>query len=272
MQSRLYSAGLALAAALTLTASSAIAEQHNFYVTVDGRPLATGAYAALPNPNQNRLTLLYAHWDDAMPSSNHFHGIGVYSYTGDAASPTVLPTNGNNRLPETFAAQAPLTLQAGSGAYAGKLVSGENGEHYSDPTLYSIGHLAPDATANPTSPEGYMYNSNAGYTSVPLAGVDLGLEVLAMSPGLKLGPAGLSAPGAVLPIGGETSLPFEPVFWTDAATPGTYSASLRLVDRSSTFLPSGAFHFDFAVVPEPSGLGLATGALGLLLWRRRRGG
>jgi len=260
---------------LSATAASVRAAEHNYYLTVDGRPtLTSGTYTGQANPNSGRLTLLYAHWNDATPSSNHFHGIGVYSLTGPAATPTVLDTNGNNRLPETYTAQAPLTLQAGAGAYAGKLVSGENGEHYSDLSLYSIHDLAAAATLNPTSPEGYMYNSNAGYKNTPMTGLNPALEIVSISPGLNLGQAGLNQPGDRLAIGGEASWPFEPVFWTDgSAALGVYSASLRLVDQANVFGSSGTFHVDFAVVPEPASVGMALIAgLGFLVatyrWRR----
>jgi hypothetical protein len=267
-----FAFGLLLLSAAAVTARAA---EHNYYLTVDGRPtLASGTYAGQANPNSGRLTLLYAHWNDDTPSSNHFHGIGVYSLTGAADAPTVLDTNGNNRLPENFTAQAPLTLQAGAGAYAGKFVSGENGEHYSDLTLYSIHDLAAEATLNPTSPEGYMYNSNAGYKNTPMTGLDVALEIVSISPGLNLGQAGLNQPGDRLAIGGEASWPFEPVFWTNGdALPGHYSAALRLVDQANVFGSSGTFHVDFAIVPEPGSIGMALLAgLGFVVatyrWRR----
>ncbi|BBO32723.1 hypothetical protein PLANPX_2335 [Lacipirellula parvula] len=250
---------VAALAMISLSAVAARAAQHNYYVTVDGRPtLTSGTYAGQANPNSGRLTLLYAHWNDATPSSNHFHGIGVYSLTGPADAPTVADTNANNRLPETYTAQVPLTLKAGAGAYAGKLVSGENGEHYSDLTLSSIHDLQAAATANLTSPEGYMYNSNAGYTNTPLTGLNLALEIVSISPGLNLGAAGLNQPGDRLAIGAEGSWPFEPVFWTDGnAAAGNYSAALRFVDQANVFGSSGTFNVDFTVVPEPASVGMA---------------
>jgi hypothetical protein len=259
---------------LCTLAGAARAEQHNFYVTVDGRPNATGAYIGLPNPNLGRLTLLYAHWNAETPESNHFHGIGVYSYVGTPPAQSVLDTNANNRIPETFTGQAPLALKAGTGPLVSKLVSGETGEHYSDLTLYAIHNLAGDAAADSMSPEAYMYNSNVGYTNTPMTGLNLGLEIVAISPGLNLGLAGLNAPGQALALGAEAALPAEPMFWTEAgAAPGSYSASLRLVDQSGTYQPSGTFHFDFAVVPEPGAAGLAAAALTMILGvaRRRRG-
>ena len=262
-----FAFGLLLLSAAAVTARAA---EHNYYLTVDGRPtLTSGTYAGQANPNSGRLTLLYAHW-----SVDHFHGIGTYSLTGPAETPTVLDTNGNNRLPESYVGQQPLTLKAGSGDYAGKLISGENGEHYSDLTLYSIHDLAAEAIADPNSPEGLMYNSNAGYKNTPMTGLDLALEIVSISPGLNLGSTGLNQPGERLAIGGEGSLPFEPVFWTVAnAAPGNYSAALRLVDQANMFGSSGTFHVDFAVVPEPAGVGMALIAgLGFVVatyrWRR----
>lgn len=174
---------------------------------------------------------------------------------------------------ETFTG-APLTLKMGSGAYAGKLVSGENGEHYSDLTLDSIHDLAVEASANPTGPEGFMYNGNAGYTNTPLAGLNLALEIVSISPGLNLGHPGLNQSGDRLTIGGEATWPSEPVFWTDAgAAPSNDPAALRLVDLAGQFGNSGTFHIDFAVVPEPGSVGMALIAgLGFVVatyrWRR----
>jgi hypothetical protein len=261
---------MAMLSLLLVAATAPVqAAQHNFYLTVDARPILTsGVYALQANPNLNRLTLLYAHWNDATPSSNHFHGIGAYSYSGPAASPTIVDTNANNRIPEMSALQAPLTLAPGIGPFAGKLVSGENGQHYSDLTLYSIADLS---GAPALSPESIMYNSNAGYTATPLGTANLSLELVSISPGLNLGLAGLNQPGDKLPLGGEANLPIEPVFWTAAgASPGTYSAQLRLIDESGAFGASGTFNFDFAVVPEPEAFGLMSVAVaGLGAFRRR---
>jgi hypothetical protein len=238
--------------ALALGASRASAQINNFYISVDSRgEIHFGDYLGLDNPNEGRLTFLYAHRFEDAPETNHFHGIGVHFYEGDPASPTVTPTNGNNRIPENFTGQAPLTLSPGTGSFAGRLVSGENGEHYSDLTLYSVHDLAGFLA---DAPETYLFNSSAMGYQAPLAGLDLAISIVSMTPGLFLGPDGLHEPGDMLPIGGETDLSYEPVFWTEAgAAAGVYSAELQLVDVSGTFASSGTFHLDFSVVPEPSG-------------------
>lgn len=258
-----------LVAGWMVVAQTASAEFLNYYVALDTRSEITyGTYLGLPNPNQDRLTFLYAHPNEETPESNHFHGIGTYYYEGPVESATPTTTNGNNRLPETYTGQAPLTLQPGSGAYAGKLVSGENGEHYSDLTIASVHDLSGFA---PDAPETYMYNSSAMGYQGSLDGVQLGLEVVSITPGLHLGSAGLGA-AETLEVGDVNSLPYEPVFWTEAdAATGNYSAELRLVDLAGNLASSGTFHMDFAVVPEPSTtvlLGLSLAAALSWQWRR----
>lgn len=244
---------------------------HEYYVGVDGlQTLASGTYAGLANPNYGRLIMLYAHPNETTPANNHFHGIGAYSYAGPAASPTVNATNANNRLPETYTGQAPLTLLPGSGPLAGKRISGLSGEPYGDLSLHSIHDL--DGYAE-MSPEWYMYHSSGGrYKATALDGLDLAVEIVSMTPGLKLGLDGLSEAGQQLAVGGESALPAELLFWTEGdAALGTYAAALRLVDRSGTFASSGTFNIDFAVIPEPSAAAL--GALALVsagLYRRRQ--
>lgn len=258
---------------LTSIAVSVYAQDQNtFYIAIDGRnPLAHGMYTGLENPNLGSLTLAYAHWNYENPAINHFHPIGVASYEGPIESPTVTSTNANNRIPETYTEQAPISLQPGTGDLEGLLVSGENGEYYSNMTFYSIHDMAP---AEAGSPVAIMYNSSGGgYAAGSLDGMNLAIELISMTPGLYLGLEQLSEPGDQLVIGGVDDLPFEPIFWTNGdAAPGAYSAEFKLVDLSGTFPSSGAINFDFAVVPEPTGFGLAMGAgfLGAVLLRRRR--
>jgi hypothetical protein len=245
-------------------------QQRGFYVGVDGRELvASGDFSGLPNPNHHRLTMLYAHWNATTPTSNHFHGIGAYSYQGTAESPIIVSTSTNNHIPETYTGQEPLTLKPGSGALSGKLISGENGEHYSDLTLGSIHELGSAAVG---TPENFMYQSSGGrYAQTPLNGLNLAIELISITPGLYLGTEQLSAPGDRLLLGGEGDLPFEPIFWADdAAAPGTYSAEFKLVDLSGTFGDSGSMSFDFAVVPEPSTALLVLGGCLFLAGHRRR--
>jgi hypothetical protein len=269
---------LCLLALCLLPAASASAQFKNFYVGVDSLDtLASGTYAGLTNPNDGRLTLLYAHAYPDNPSDNHYHGIGAYSYTGDAASAVVTPTNANNRIPEIYTAQLPLTLQAGNGAWSGKLVSQASAEHYSDLRVGSAWELS---TAAAGTPEEIMFNSSNGRWNDSLAGAEVWLELVSLSAGLHLGLDGqadiLAAVGDKHLLGPGNSLEFAPIFWTAAdAAPGTYSATFRMHDLGATgghtpLGSSGTFNFDFAVVPEPSTLALALTALTGLLFVGRR--
>ena len=260
--------------AVTTTASESNAQdQNNFYVTVDGRnPLTFGTYTGLENPNVGRLTLLYAHWNQETPENNHFHSIGSYNYEGPIESPTVTATNTNNRIPEGYTGQAPLTLQEGSGELAGKLISAHTDEHYSDLTFYPIHDLSPAAEG---TPEGIMYaSSGGGYASTAMDGMNLAIELVSMTPGLYLGTEQLSSPGDQITIGSEADLPFTPLFWTnDDVAPGHYEAEFKLVDLSGTYPDSGTINFDFAVVPEPgSGSLVLLGAsvIGMIARRQNR--
>ena len=233
--------------ALICIATSAYAQDQNtFYIAIDGRnPLAHGTYTGLENPNIGNLTLAYAHWNEENPAINHFHPIGAASYEGPIESPTVTSTNTNNRIPEYFREQAPLSLQPGTGDLEGLLISGENGEYYSNTTFYSIHDLGAAAEG---APEAVMYNSSGGgYAAGALDGMNLAIEVISMTPGLYLGLEQLAEAGDQLVIGGEANLPFEPIFWTAGdAAPGAYTAEFRLIDLSGTFPSSGAINFDFA--------------------------
>lgn len=233
---------------LVSTIATATAQtQRDYYVTVDGRnPLTFGTYTGLENPNLGNLTFLFAHWNDETPSRNHFHSIGSIAYDGPIEDPVVLSTNSNNRIPEGYTGQAPLTLQPGSGDLSGKLISAATDQSYSDIRLFSI-HDMKSAAAE--TPEAFMYNSSGGgYAATSMDGMNLAIELVAMTPGLFLGVEELSEAGDQLTIGGESDLPFEPIFWTnDDAAPGSYSAEFKLVDLSGTYPSSGTINFDFAV-------------------------
>ena len=256
---------------LSLAVIASAQDQNTFYFAIDGRnPLAHGMYTGLDNPNLGNLTLAYAHWNEENPAINHFHPIGAASYEGPIESPTVTSTNTNNRIPEYFREQAPLSLKPGTGDLAGKLISGENGEYYSNTTFHSIHDLAP---ASDGTPEAMMYNSSdGGYAAGSLSGMNFAIELISMTPGLYLGLEQLSGAGEQLVIGGVSDLPFEPIFWTNEdAAPGSYTAEFKLVDLSGAIPSSGAINFDFAVVPEPSGFELAffAGLLGTVIRKRR---
>lgn len=191
---------------LMLPATWASAEFKNFYIGLDSaEKLSFGTYTGLDNPNKGRLTFLYAHTFPETPADNHYHGIGAYSYTGDVASPTVIPTNANNRIPETYTAQPPLTLSAGSGAWAGKLVSQESAEHYSDLHVGSVWELS---TAAAGTPEAILFNSSAGGYSSSLDGSEIWLELVSKSSGLHVGAGAvtdiLSNPGDTHALGAAT--------------------------------------------------------------------
>jgi hypothetical protein len=64
-------------------------DYEHFYIGVDSFDvLQSGDYAGLENPNSDRLTFLYSHVEED-PTTNHFHGIGSYSYSGAVDSPTI---------------------------------------------------------------------------------------------------------------------------------------------------------------------------------------
>lgn len=252
---------VAVAGLTALSALSAQAELAEFYIGIDARTEGFGSYA--DNPNENRLTLLYAH-------GNHYHSIGSYTYTGDAADPVVLDTNGNNRLPETFTLQAPLELTPGTGAFAGLLTSNpQPGVHYSDMEMRSVHTLDGD----PDDVEGLFGSSNGRWDDA-FDAAHIHLEIVSLTPGLNLS---TTSPLATYGIGddvhvgdGDEGFSFTPVFWTDAsATPGVYTAELRLVDEHGVYGDSGRFYIDYQVVPEPGSLGLLAVA-GLAMLRRRR--
>lgn len=271
-----------VAFAVGLAAGAAHAQLINYHVGSDNlQTLASGTYTGLANPNYQRLTFLrFNDLEVSDPATSHWHSIGTYTYTGPAATPTVQSTNGNNRIPETFTGFAPLPLLPGSGAFAGKLVSGvpnstpQSQDHYDRLEMRSVQELAGDP---PGSTENFLYNSSGGRWNQPLgANARIALELLSHSPGLNVatqtGTQILANDLDRFEIGQGDDWSFTPVFWVDSsAAPGTYSAQLRLVDESGTYLPSGSFNFDFAVVPEPTSLALAGAALAAIAVGRRRG-
>lgn len=106
-----------------------------FFIGIDEQTIITsGDYAGLSNPNEGRLTFLFAHPSEDDPSHSHYHGIGSYSYSGSIDNPLINLTNTNNRIPETFSGQPALPLLPGSGVHAGHLTSQQiPGLEYSKP-------------------------------------------------------------------------------------------------------------------------------------------
>lgn len=256
-----------IALIIALPASAAAEVRHDegigAYVGIDGRQtIPTGVYAGLADPNANRLTFLFDHGD-------HFHGIGVYSYTGPAGAPSILPTSTNNRLPEITSGENPLPLTAGSGLYAGLLRSMAGASEYSYLGMASIHTLAGFAAG---SEESILFGSSSGRWNGPLSGIDLGLQLLAATPGLHIGSGSvldLFAGGDTISLGAADAFEFDPIYWTDdAAAPGTYSAMFRLIDLTagSQIGSSGQFNVDFevAAIPEPSSWVMFLAGLGLL--------
>jgi len=238
--------------AVLLLAMTAHAADTKYFVAVDNlEVLTSGTHAGLPNPNFGRLTFLFAHTDAGDPSSNHFHAIGAYSYTGSADDPVVISTNTNNRIPELFTGELPLRLLPGTEAFADKLVSRSTGEEYSHLKIESIQTLG---TFPSDSPEGILFNSSEGRWATPLDGAVVALQLVSITPKLHIAnEAGQPLPPNRSPyrLGDGNTLMFLPAFWTENTTPvGTYSVTFKLVDIRESGTPlgdSGRFTFDFRV-------------------------
>ena len=248
-------------------------DYEHFYIGVDSFDvLQSGDYAGLENPNYNRLTFLFAHVEED-PTTNHFHGIGSYSYSGAVNSPTINSTNINNRIPEPYTGLPPITLQPGTGIYADKLVSTSTGEEYSNLTITGVSALK----SNEDIGAQYLFNSSNGRWNNSLANAMPALELVSITDGLNIadeqGLNILTKIGETYTIGSGDDISFTPTFWTEtSASAGTYSASFRLLNlgnaNESSFRDSGTFSVDFTPVPEPSAF-LGVGAFALLAFFRK---
>lgn len=258
-----------LGLAITLLAMATVAQAIPFYyVGIDslqtnatglvGYPI-DGTYSGLANPNYNRLTFLVA--DLPSVANAHFHGVGAYSYTGSASSPTVNDTYifqglELNRVPEQiFPTPVPaVSLVPGTGGNAGRFVSPQvNDVKYQDLRFQSIQALS-GAAAGTT--ENFLFNSTSGRWNQQLTGAQVGLQLVSITDGLHIidqaGNAILQNPGDVHPLGPGNNFSFTPTFWTeDTAAVGTYTAELRFIDQTGTFGNSGRFFMDFQVAPVP---------------------
>lgn len=266
----------ALFSIVALGAQPAQAVIGEYYIGIDNlQTIATGTYAGLANPNFGRPTFLLAHPSDTNPSTNHYHSIGVYSYSGSASSPTTLATNSNNRIPEISTGQSPLPLLPGTGAFASRFVNVHiPGLEYSDIVFRPTQSLAGFGAG---TPEEFLYRSSANRWSALFSGsTNIGLQLLSISAGLGIADdSGANIFNAVNDIynlgNGDSFGEFEPHFYTAAsAAPGNYSATFRLVNLTSN-LPGGQFSIDFQRVPEPSVLllvGLGGTVIGIArVWR-----
>ncbi|WP_246163108.1 all3515 family Zur-repressed PEP-CTERM protein [Brasilonema sennae] len=255
-------------------------DETEYFVGLDTlQVLTSGTYAGLENPNYNRLTFLYAHREEN-PTTNHFHGIGAYSYSGSKDSPTITSTNTNNRIPEPYTQQSPLTLLPGTGVFSGRLVSTPTNEEYSNLKTQPVLSLK-----NSTESEDqYLFNSSNRRWQGSLQGATTGLQLVSISDGLnvtdKSGSNLFNSVGDIYTVGSSDNFYFNPTFWTNATAPlGTYSATFKLIDNGTTnnrtaLGESGTFSFDFKVekVPEPTttiGLGVL-GVVALSLSRQRK--
>jgi hypothetical protein len=269
---------LAMIAGHALTSATARAELLSYYIGVDGlETIATGTYQGQPNPNYNHLTFLFAHANEVTPASNHYHSKAIRTYTGPAENPSIIRST-SNYVPE--GSLSPINLSAGSGLYAGKLVSNP----YTDPMdpVYHFSHLTHGDTQSLNgfaagSGEFVMFNSSGGRWTPNPRPAHLHVEIVSLTPGLNIGDAltmNLGGAGTELHLTdpGEP-LDFTPVLWTEAnAVPGTYEAVFRFFDEDGMFGESGNVRFLVAVpVPEPAtAMLLSLAATGLVLFRRSR--
>jgi hypothetical protein len=239
---------------LGMLAPSAISftGQVDYFVAVDGlETIASGTFAGLPNPNVGRLTLLVAHRSVEDPASNHFHAIGAYSYASiEGGPPFAISTSTNNRIPEISTGFLPLSLQRGTGIHRHRLVSRPTETEYSNLRIASIQSLADFA---PDSPEGILFLSSGGRWMSQLDGAEVALQRVSLTPGLHVS----DERGRPIlfkrlhELGDGNTLRLFPTYSTDRLAPvGTYSATLKLVDRRAheeRFGDSGRFTFDFRV-------------------------
>jgi hypothetical protein len=261
--------------------TSARPDYEHYYIGLDGREFLTfGTYTGLANPNYNRLSFLFPHLEPD-PTTNHFHAIGAYSYTGSLDNPTVIPTSTNNRIPEDWTGLSPIKLLPGTGVFANRLINRRTDEEYTNWTIAPVQSLL-NYTNDPAAE--YLYNSSEGGWQGSLEDAEIALELVSIAPGLGVADSTgrdlFNSVGDRYVIDRGDDFSFLPTFYTSQSAPaGLYSAEFRLVDVNSAnnrtpLAPSGSFAVDFQVesVPESStlfGLGLL-GVLGLLSQAKKK--
>lgn len=250
-------------------------EFEHFYVGRDGRQFSTGADGtSIPNPNYDRLTFLFSHlFEDS--TNNHFHSIGAYSITGGTPdNPIISPTNTNNRIPELYTQQPPITLVPGTGVFDNKYISVNTENEYTNLTIRPVNTLVDIAAQGDVQAQN-LYNATSSQRWQGLLGdAEVALQLLSITPGLGVANSegvDLFASGDTYTIGRGDDFSFTPTFYTASSAPaGNYSAQFRLLDVNTAngrtpIAQSGTFNFDFQVaqVPEPSTV-FSIGVLGVL--------
>lgn len=256
--------------ALTVPANAAIA---SYFIGVDGQATQpSGLYAGLANPNFQRLTLLYAHYDlDDPLYPHHYHSKGRFVNTGpNLGVNTAVTVSTFNFLPEASGGTHLFLKTRNSGAYAGKSAIVEDpNNHFTLLGMLDTGKLDPNVALENT-----LFNSSAQRWTGAITGSDVHMVLTFATAGLNFGST--SDPNAALFSANDgqhlsDDINFQWVPWVDSATAdGTeFIARFKLVDETGTFEESGEFEYRFMAVPEPSSALL--GALGaLLLFRRKR--
>ena len=246
---------------ISLAQTAGHSSHHHLMIGRDNlQTLTSGTYAGLPNPNYNRLSLLFPHLHDPVSTSG-LHAIGIYSYTGPAINATIIPTNTNNQLPEIGKAPA-LSLTPGTGVFTNKMVSGKTEDNmYSDLKMKPLDHLTDDLA----EPFVYaIYNAGNGRWN-DLLGDDasISIELVAVSPGLGIaneqGQDLFNAVGDTYLIGQGDHFSFTPIFYASPSTSDqNYSASFRLLDTNTSnnrtpWLSSGTFSINVQAKAVPEG-------------------
>ncbi|TWT43230.1 all3515 family Zur-repressed PEP-CTERM protein [Botrimarina hoheduenensis] len=283
---------LVLIVSAGLRANAAVEPGINlFHVGIDNAEFVNfGPFAGNPNPNYQRLVLLFTHTFVETPTSNHFHRIGAYSYVGNpAAIPPQQGFSTNDRVPEPYQLDDGLGLLPGSGVFAGQLISGiaptrfptdsielEYGDLTIKPVdnLYQYDNVVNNDGRSPFHPGHHLLNASGGAYKSSVAGVTVGMELVSISPGLSIfdtaGSPLWQTAGDIQTLGTGDSWSLTPVFAVDDTTPlaKQFEATFIFRDRGTTGLGDSApFTFAFVTIPEPSAAALAL--LGLCGLRRR---
>ncbi len=247
-------------------ATTAFGEVVNYIIGRDSRPaMIGGTYDGLDNPNYNRMTMLYAHWNESSPASNHYHSKGTYSYTGanNGAATLVNDFNGtfgtSNILPESPAVND-VWMMPGTGDFDGMFRTGlTNSLPFNNLRFRTVNSL--DGFADGT-PENYMFNSSSGRFNGLLGSEDVFLNLESISSGLSIRDASgnvlMDAAGQSFNLGAGDSIDFTPIFTVDDSVAGgsKYQAVFTLSSPGSSWGDGGRFVMQVTAVPEPASMAL----------------